>query len=106
MNGQHSQDGTTEAVIEICASNADAYGGFAAPAAMLGQANPSLANPALVALTNAARSQLPTELVNAVSFSYSSDASTPTNFSSVKRCGCTSKIRTSREVFAPSKRRA
>lgn len=74
MNEQHSQDGTTEAVIEICASNTDAYGGFAAPAAMLGQANPSLANPALVALTNAARSQLPTELVNTVSFSYSSDA--------------------------------
>jgi hypothetical protein len=71
---RHSSDGTTEAVIEVCPSTADAYGGFAAPAAQLGQANPSLAQPALLALTNAARSQLPETIVNSVSYSYSSDA--------------------------------
>ena len=68
---RHSSDGTTEAVIEVCPSSADAYGGFAAPAAQLGQANPSLAQPALFALTNAARSQLPETIVNSgVSYSY------------------------------------
>ena len=71
---RHSSDGTTEAVIEVCPSTADAYGGFAAPAAQLGQANPSLAQPALLALTNAARSQIPETIVNSVSYSYSSDA--------------------------------